>query len=145
MRRFFNILLIAAMLLSSSVALAIPADPTPKQIRQKDGTHITVITYGDEFYHYTTTTDGYLIKSVDGIYQYATVDAEGRITALGVNAKNPSLRTSVDNTALAKASRGVPTQIFNKVQKERRAEKVIDSPFTLDKMKSEGGQSRASV
>lgn len=145
MRRFFNILLIAAMLLSSSVALAIPADPTPKQIRQKDGTTITVITYGDEFYHYTTTSDGYLIKSVDGIYQYATVDAEGRITALGVNAKNPSLRTSVDNTALAKASRGVPMQIFDKVHKERRAEKAVDSPFTLDKMKSEGGQSRASV
>ncbi len=145
MRRFFNILLIAAMLLSSSVALAIPADPTPKQIRQKDGTTITVITYGDEFYHYTTTTDGYLVKSVDGIYQYATVDAEGRITALGVNAKNPSLRTSVDNTALSKASRGVPAQIFNKIQKERRAENISDSPFTLDKLKSEGGQSRASV
>lgn len=145
MRKVLITLLTVFWVLSSVMVLAVPADSTPKQIRQKDGTTITIITYGDEYYHYTTTTDGYLVKSVDGIYQYATVDAEGRITALGVNAKNPSLRTSVDNTALAKASRGVPQQIFTKVHSQRKAEKAFESPFTLDKMKSEGGQSRASV
>ena len=146
MRRVFNLCLLTVLFVLSSISVsAVPADSRPKQIRQKDGTTITVITYGDEFYHYTTTADGILVSSVDGIYQYATVDAEGRITALGVNAKNPSLRTSADNAAVAQASRGVPQHIFEQVQRKRRAELIIDSPFTLDKMKNEGGQSRAGV
>ncbi|MBO5902817.1 MAG: M6 family metalloprotease domain-containing protein [Tidjanibacter sp.] len=145
MRKVLTILLTAFWVLLSVTVSAIPADPTPKQIRQKDGTTITIVLYGDEYYHYTTTTDGYLITEVDGIYQYASVDSEGRISALGVNAKNPSLRTSVDNSVLAKASRGVPQQIFNKMQSQRRAENAVESRFTLDKMKNEGGLSRASA
>ena len=83
MRRVFNLCLLTVLFVLSSISVsAVPADSRPKQIRQKDGTTITVITYGDEFYHYTTTADGILVSSVDGIYQYATVDAEGRITAL---------------------------------------------------------------
>lgn len=146
MKRVIKVCLLATLILLSSVtAEAVPALSKPVQVRQKDGTTITIINYGDEFYHYTTTTDGYLIHFVDGIYEYATVGADGIISPLGVAAKNPSLRTSVDRDAIAKASRGVPEQIFRKMQAERRSELVIDSPFTLDKMKNEGGHTRASV
>ena len=39
-------------------ALAVPADPTPREMRQPDGTMIQVRLRGDEFFHWTETTNG---------------------------------------------------------------------------------------
>ncbi|HOK36255.1 MAG TPA: hypothetical protein PLR72_03240, partial [Paludibacteraceae bacterium] len=40
---------------------AVPAYPYPIKVTQPDGSDITFIMKGDEFYHYHTTLDGYPI------------------------------------------------------------------------------------
>ncbi len=139
MKNLYKLVLTAAVLLSSMLASAVPADTRPINVRQKDGTTITIIRYGDEFYHYTTTTDGYLITEVDNIYYYATVDGSGIISSTGVAAKNPSMRTAEDRNTLSRVSRGVPTSVANYRASEVRRERAVDSPFTLDKRKAPAG------
>lgn len=49
-------------LLGAGTALAIPADPAPKQVRQADGTTVTVHIRGDEFWHQLFTDDGRTVR-----------------------------------------------------------------------------------
>ena len=58
-----NYLLAFVMGLMCLVARAVPADPTPGQVTQPDGTKLTVVLHGDEFFNYLTTEDGYSIVS----------------------------------------------------------------------------------
>ena len=59
-------------------AHAVPACPDPKAITQPDGSTVTVILHGDEYYHFSTTTDGYTVMKNDkGFYTYAQLNAEG--------------------------------------------------------------------
>jgi len=68
-------LLVGAMI--SLMAQAIPADPTPATITQPDGTRLTLVLHGDEFFHYATTTDGYtVVKDAQGYYTYASLSGD---------------------------------------------------------------------
>ena len=68
-------LLLLSMGLLCLMARAIPADPTPVQVTQPDGTTLTVALHGDEFFHFTTTADGYtVLKNAAGYYTYARLD-----------------------------------------------------------------------
>ena len=97
MRKLF--LLIAVGMLSL-MAKAIPADPTPIQVTQPDGSTLTVKLNGDEFFHFTTTTDGYTVmKNAAGYYTYARLDG-GRLVAGDRIARDPSHRTAGDLTFL---------------------------------------------
>jgi len=49
-------------LLGATTAVAIPADPSPKQVRQADGTTVTVHMRGDEFWHQLYTDDGQPVR-----------------------------------------------------------------------------------
>ena len=61
----------AAMLLAIS-ASAVPARPYKHQVKQADGTMLTVMTRGDENFHFTCTEDGIpVFKAADGSYYYA--------------------------------------------------------------------------
>ncbi|MCL2866063.1 MAG: BspA family leucine-rich repeat surface protein [Lachnospiraceae bacterium] len=48
--------------LMSDTVYAIPADSTPWQFEQPDGTSITLITFGDEFFSWTETTSGFVVE-----------------------------------------------------------------------------------
>ena len=88
-------------------AKAIPADSTPMQVTQPDGTTLTVVLHGDEFVHYNTTVDGYtIIKNGAGYYTYATVD-DGRLVASDRIARDVAQRTPADRAALAKIPKGL--------------------------------------
>lgn len=61
--------LLCCFVLCSYYLSAMPIDPTPIIVNQPNGTSITIRHIGDEFLHYTTTLDGYLIKKDEaGIY-----------------------------------------------------------------------------
>lgn len=61
-----------------------PAFPDPIIIVQPDGTSLTVLLKGDEFFAYKTTVDGYLItQNSKGFFEYANVNIEGKNVALG--------------------------------------------------------------
>ena len=63
-----KLFLLAAVLLCLT-ARAIPADPTPNPVTQPDGTTLTLQMHGDEFFHFTTTLDGYtVVKNKAGYY-----------------------------------------------------------------------------
>lgn len=53
-------------------ALAVKAPPYPIQVRQPDGSVITLYMTGDEFFHYAHTADGKrMVKSKDGFFRPA--------------------------------------------------------------------------
>jgi len=112
MTRKYFLLTLAAWLLCSMSALAIPADPTPVTITQPDGSTVTVRAHGDEFFHYTATTDGFtVIKNEDGYYTYACV-RDGQLTASDQLAHDPSQRTAAEQSLLAITPRHLTTNVM---------------------------------
>ncbi|MCU6769680.1 M6 family metalloprotease domain-containing protein [Barnesiella propionica] len=72
------LLFISLLLAGSNVLLAVPAKRTPITAEQPDGSTITILLHGDEFHHYTTTTDGVVIAPAeDGYYHYMGYDTQG--------------------------------------------------------------------
>lgn len=52
---------------------AAPARPGVITVTQRDGTQLQIRIYGDEYYNYTMTADGYtLVGGADGDYYFAT-------------------------------------------------------------------------
>jgi len=73
---------------------SIGAYPYPITVTQTDGSQITIKLHGDEWYNWTTSTDGYrLIKNSKGIYEYAQLKS-GSLVASGVKASNAGARSS---------------------------------------------------
>lgn len=80
----------------SAVAAAVPASSAVGLIRQPDGTVIQSRLFGDEFYHWNETDDGYVImQGPDGWWRYAVKDASGDLAAspqrVGVDARPAGL------------------------------------------------------
>jgi M6 family metalloprotease-like protein len=77
--------------------LAVRAYPFPVSITQPDGSQLTIRLQGDEFHHYQTTEDGYIVKqNAKGFYTYATVSATGQVTEGTVVARDAAKRTASD-------------------------------------------------
>ncbi|MGM9805680.1 MAG: hypothetical protein ACI3Z7_04505 [Candidatus Aphodosoma sp.] len=63
-----------ALLLAAIYLVAVPADPTPRQLVQPNGDTITVRLVGDEFGHWHETLDGnIIIRNSREYWVYATV------------------------------------------------------------------------
>ena len=98
MRNFLFLLLAGLCCL---MARAIPADPTPVKVNQPDGTTLTVQLHGDEFFHFTTTVDGYtVLRNSGGYYAYARLDG-GRLVPSERIARDPDRRSSADLSFLS--------------------------------------------
>lgn len=79
-----KIILSAILILFVQFSFAVPPMPGVKSVRNGDGTYIDVRIFGDDFFHYTLTADGYLIGMPaegpnKGFYVYAYTDAKGDI------------------------------------------------------------------
>ncbi len=95
MRMKTNILIVLFMILWGVPMLAVPVDPTPKQVTMPNGKSITITEMGDEYYYCITTIDGYPIKkNGTGIFEYINADLQ----LSGIVASNP-----VDRNASEKA------------------------------------------
>ena len=81
-RYFFpslRVLLLAVWLFQLTGLWAVPAHPGKLQVRQPDGTMLTLCLKGDEWCHYHTTADGYtVVKDSLGYYVYAELERTGR-------------------------------------------------------------------
>ena len=86
MRSFCIIFL---LLLSFQTAMAVRAYPYPIQVRQPDGSTMTILLHGDEFYHYATTVDGrYVRKGPDGFFRTSGADMPGAVAMSMLREKN---------------------------------------------------------
>ena len=85
--------ILVAMLAVAPVitSFAIRAYPGLIKIKQPDGSTLTIRNHGDEFRHYTTTEDNFVVKqNASGFYTYATVDAQGVITEGASSKEEPT-------------------------------------------------------
>lgn len=90
-----------AMLLGTVSLMARPGYTKPVDVKQPDGTTVTLLMHGDEFLNFMTTTDGYtVVKGSDGYYRYADRQ-DGVLTATSVVAKNPAARQADEVAFLA--------------------------------------------
>ena len=87
------VFLLALYFLLPVEAFAVPADKTPRKYTQSDGSVITVIHKGDEFFDYYTDTENRLVEMDDkGDWQYVTRDGYDELSSL--NAEGRDLRTA---------------------------------------------------
>ncbi len=108
-----NLILLSVSILFLSAQMekahAMPAKRTPVVVEQSDGTKLTVIMYGDEFYHYATTTDGYTVVHDDAGYYCYAVQSGGSLRSSGVKANDPALRSAAEKSAI----RSIPMGLQN--------------------------------
>lgn len=144
MRKSSLLFMLIMMLVQASFVTvrAVKAYPFPVSVKQPDGTELKVRLHGDEFRHFQTTEDGYLIKqNVKGFYSYATVDANGNILESDVVAKNANKRSVADIQFLRNVDKGTMVQTVTKAAqksrmyatgaKPRRAYPLMGSPKAL--------------
>lgn len=122
--RHVSLLLAAALATFFSgigTAQAIPAKPGPVKVTQSDGTQLTVRIYGDEFYHYTLSEEGYALTSgADGDYYFATLDTRGQLVSTGIKAKPVKMLTASDRQKIGTLKKGVRPAMTMR-QKQMRA------------------------
>ena len=71
------------------------------EIRQPDGTFISVVLHGDEYSHYYTTDDGVLLVQSHGAYYIASTKVKGQLSATPILAHNRSQRSENERRAIA--------------------------------------------
>ncbi len=92
---FFISIVLAQFATAGPTVHAAPADPTSTEVRQPDGTVITVTDYGDEFFNWSEDEEGYLIAydQDSQSWRYAYVEGD-EILPGPVNAgEQPEART----------------------------------------------------
>lgn len=83
-----------------TAANAVAAYPYPTTVTQPDGTTVTVKMHGDEWFHYTTTTDGYtVVKNDNGYWVYAQA-VDGKLAPTTHIARDAAKRTEADKEYL---------------------------------------------
>lgn len=110
-----HVLIIA--LLCQSIFLpvyAVKAYPFPITVIQPDGTSLTTLLHGDEFHHYQTTEDGYILKrNTNGFLTYATFNAAGEVVESAFIAHNVTKRTGIELQFLKAVNQATILQKMN--------------------------------
>ena len=81
-------------------AYAIPAHKGLVTVNQPDGTPVTIQLIGDEYFHYTTTSDGYTVERNDAGYFVYMQKVNGAMVATNVVAHNAANRTAEETQLL---------------------------------------------
>ncbi|MBR5037048.1 MAG: M6 family metalloprotease domain-containing protein [Prevotella sp.] len=84
------------LLLVACATWAAKAYPGPITVTQSDGSQLVVLAYGDEDYHWFTTTDQVLLAHVGADFFVARIDAEGKLIATAQLAHEAALRSTAE-------------------------------------------------
>ena len=117
-------------MLCSLTTWAAKAESIPVQVRQADGTVITVILRGDEHINWYTTLDGVLlVQGTDNNYYIGKVEKSGNLIATQQLAHEALTRSQAERNLIAKQDKDKFFAYVNKVAEE--SENAYDnSPLT---------------
>ena len=152
MRKSFVKWLFTAVLLAvTHASFAVKAIQDTLYVKQPDGMQIAIRLHGNEFFHYQTTDDGYLVKKDSkGYFRYATVDGTGLIKLSKYAVKAGALRTASERSYLksinktiqlsrlqkSTASMGVSAASAGPMKVASSATSATSFPLTEDKRHS---------
>jgi len=88
-----KLLMIIAMVVLVLQVGAAPARRSLRQVSQPDGTLLTIMQHGDEYHHWTSTTDGTLVVQTKKGCFVAQINDEGRLCATDVLAHEVGQRS----------------------------------------------------
>ena len=116
-----KILLVAALLMMAATAWARPALSGAVKCVQPDGSTVMLVLHGDEYYHFSTTIDGYtVLQNENGAWEYARLD-NNRLTSTGVQAHDAQQRNANEVTLLANLKKNLTDREMISRSKARRA------------------------
>lgn len=96
-----------------------PAVKTPITVTQPDGSSLSIRLHGDEFFHFSTTTDGHLIMNTpDKGYVYAEISRDGIPVATSMRAHDANERTEVEKTFLSSISSEAKGKAIESMRRE---------------------------
>ena len=121
--------LLFGLLFAAMTAGAVKMKPGINNIKQADGTTITVRAYGDEDLSYFLASDGTLLYQEGTNFYIAGVKADGTLYSTGVLAHEPSMRTIKEISAI-KAQNA--KAFYNSMETQAKANKVRREPMTPD-------------
>lgn len=114
-----TISLALSLLMSTHLAMAVPAKPTPMVFTQPDGTTVTLKKIGDERRHMTITPDGFPVAvDAKGFYCYADLNENGELKATAVKALPLAELSTTDR------------QTINKIDAKKIRETLFSRPVT---------------
>jgi len=130
----FTLLLLFVLPIFVSKIYAVPAYPYPIDITQPDGSVLSIKLHGDEFFSYTTTSDGYLLtQNKQGFYEYAHF-IKGKIVSTGVTANNNRTEdellflTTLDNT-MPINQEDIDSLVNNSIYKSPSQQRLAPNPL----------------
>ena len=133
---FKRICLSACLCLSSIGVWGAKANSIPVQVRQSDGTTITVILRGDEHINWYTTLDGVLlVQAADNSYYVGKVTKDGRLIATQQLAHEAAWRSSAETNLISKQDKDKFYSYVSKVaeQSENSYNNNPRTRITVDK------------
>ena len=129
-RTFKHLTIFVCLMLCSLTTWAAKAVSIPVQVRQADGSVITVILRGDEHINWYTTLDGVLlVQGADNNYYIGKVEKSGNLIATKQLAHEAHTRSQAERNLIAKQDKEKFFAYVNKVAEE--SENAYDnSPLT---------------
>lgn len=101
-QRLREAVVLLGLLCAYQSADAVVACPDPAVVTQPDGTRLTLVLHGDEWFSFSTTSDGYTVVKdpADGYYKYAVLHSD-ELEAGSVVAHDAAMRTAAEKTVLS--------------------------------------------
>ena len=129
-RTFKQLTIFVCLMLCSLTTWAAKAESIPVQVRQADGSVITVILRGDEHINWYTTLDGVLlVQGADNNYYIGKVEKSGNLIATKQLAHEALTRSQAERNLIAKQDKEKFFAYVNKITEE--SENAYDnSPLT---------------
>ena len=119
MKTLKQLSLIVCLMLCSLTTWAAKAESIPVQVRQTDGSVITVILRGDEHINWYTTLDGVLlVQGTDNNYYIGKVEKSGNLIATKQLAHEALTRSQAERNLIAKQDKDKFFAYVNKVAEE---------------------------
>ena len=119
MKTLKQLSLIVCLMLCSLTTWAAKAESIPVQVRQADGSVITVILRGDEHINWYTTLDGVLlVQGADNNYYIGKVEKSGNLIATKQLAHEALTRSQAERNLIAKQDKEKFYAYVNKIAEE---------------------------